>query len=131
MSEIFVNRNNEKYQWPLLSPSPPSPPSSSSFNIFPLLLLQAQVTFIPVWVTAICVVTCACVSVGGFVVGWFAKSSGGFPSNPAALDAVRVGSLVPQPLWAPKVNSSLPKVISPRGSEGRFLFPGQNSWEVY
>lgn len=130
MSEIFVNQNNEKYQWPLLSLSPPSPFSSFSFNIFPLLLLQAQVTFIPVWVTAICV-TWACVSVGGFVVGWFAKSGGGFSSNPAALDAVRVGSSVPWPLWSLKVNSSLPEVISPRGSGGRFLFPGQNSWEVY
>lgn len=89
MSEIFVSQNNEKYQWPLLSLSLSSP-FSSSFNIFPLRLLQAQVTFTPVWVTAICV-TWACVSVGGFVVGWFAKSSGGFPSNPAALDAVRVG----------------------------------------
>lgn len=70
-------------------------------------------------------------SVGGFVDGWLAKSGGGFPSNPAGLDALRVGPSGARALWAPKVNSSLPKVVSARGGGGRFLFPGQNSWEVY
>lgn len=75
MCEIYVNQNHGKYQQPLLSSLPPSPFLSSPFCFFPLLLFL-HVTFIPVWVTAICV-TWAHMSVGGFVAGRLSRRSGG------------------------------------------------------
>lgn len=59
-------------------PFPCRPLSPSSSNIFPLLLFQPHVTFVPLGVTAICI-TWGCVPADGFANGWLAKRGGGFP----------------------------------------------------